>query len=94
MRFGGSTGARLAQQAVIYTVNRLCVSAIGFGVANLIVTYPRHAPYATVGSPQYKDGTSMAAPDPKHTFLRLWKQAGDIYGESTLRIGNRLVLPV
>jgi hypothetical protein len=36
----------------------------------------------------------MAAPDPKHAFWRLWQQAGDIYGESTLRIGNRLVLPV
>ena len=51
------------------------------------------APCGTVGSPQYKDGTSMAAPDPKNAFLRLWQQAGDIYGESTLRIGNRLVLP-
>ena len=36
----------------------------------------------------------MAAPDPKNAFWRLWQQAGDIYGESTLRIGNRLVLPV
>ena len=38
----------------------------------------------------------MAAPNPKDAFRRLWQlqQAGDIYGESTLRIGNRLVLPV
>ena len=29
----------------------------------------------------------MAAPDPKNAFWRLcWQQAGDIYGESTLRI--------
>ena len=47
-----------------------------------------------MGSPQYKDGSSIAAPDPKNAFWRLWQQAGDIYGESTLRIGNRLVLPV
>jgi hypothetical protein len=33
--------------------------------------------------------------NPKNAFWRLcWQQAGDIYGESTLRIGNRLVLPV
>ena len=33
--------------------------------------------------------------DPKNAFWRLcWQQAGDIYGESTLRIVNRLVLPV
>ena len=50
-----------------YTVNRLCVSA-SVGVAGLIVPYPRHAPCGTVGSPQYKDGTSMAAPDPKMRF--------------------------
>ena len=39
----------------------------------------------------------MAAPDPKNAFWRLcWQhqQAGDIFGGSTLRIGNRLVLPV
>ena len=34
-----------------------------------------------MGSPQYKDGTSMAAPDPKNAFWRLcWQQAGDLYG--------------
>ena len=83
------------QAGVTHMVNRLCVSAIGFGVAGLIVPYPRHAPCGTVGSPQYKDGTSMAAPDPKNAFWRLcWQQAGDIYVESTLRIVNRLVLPV
>ena len=32
----------------------------------------------------------MAAPDPKNAFWSLcWQQAGDIYGESALRIGNR-----
>ena len=32
----------------------------------------------------------MAAPDPKNAFWRLyWQQAGDIHGESALRIGNR-----
>ena len=36
----------------------------------------------------------MAAPDPNNAFWRLLEQAGDMYGESTLRIGNRLVLPV
>ena len=36
----------------------------------------------------------MADPDPENAFWRLWQQAGDIYSESTLRIGNRLVLPV
>ena len=31
----------------------------------------------------------MAAPDPKNAFWRLcWQQAGDIYGESALRIGT------
>ena len=64
------------------------------GIDVLIAPYPRHAPSGTVGSPQYKDGTSMAAPDPKNASRRLWQQAGDIYGESTLRVGNRLVLPV
>ena len=46
------------------------------GVAGLIVPYPRHAPCGTVGSPQYKDGTSMAAPDPNNAFWRLLEQAG------------------
>jgi hypothetical protein len=35
----------------------------------------------------------MAALEPKNASRRLWQQAGDIYGESTLRVGNRLVLP-
>ena len=66
---------------VTYTVNRLCVSATSVGVAGLIVPYPRHTPCGTMGSPQYKDGTSMAAPDPKNAFWRLYgqQQAGDIY---------------
>ena len=40
------------------------------GIDVLIAPYPRHAPYGTVGSPQYKDGTSMAAPDPENASRR------------------------
>ena len=29
--------------------------------AGLIIPYPPHGPSGTMGSPQYKDGTSMAA---------------------------------
>ena len=36
----------------------------------------------------------MAALEPKHASRRLWQQTGDIYGESALRLGNRLVPPV
>ena len=35
------------------------------GIDVLTVPHPRHAPPGTVGSPEYKDGTSMAAPEPK-----------------------------
>ena len=35
------------------------------GIDVLIVPHPRHALPGTVGSPEYKDGTSMAAPEPK-----------------------------
>ena len=37
----------------------------------------------------------MAASGPKNASRRLWvwQQTGDIYDQSTLRIGNRLVSP-
>ena len=54
----GASGSR----PVTYTVNPLSDSALrqSVGGAGLIVPYPRHGPSGTMGSPQYKDGTSMA----------------------------------
>ena len=47
-----------------------------------------------MGSPQYKNGTSMTALELNDASGGLWQQTGDIYGQSTLRCGNRLVAPV
>ena len=47
-----------------------------------------------MGSPQYKDETSIAALELNIASGSLWLQTGDIYGQSTLRCGNRLVAPV
>ena len=44
-----------------------------------------------MGNPQYKVGTSMAALELNSVSGSLWQQTGDIYGQSTLRCGNRLV---
>ena len=64
------------------------------GGAGLVVPYPLHGPSDTMGSPQYKDGTSMVALELNNASGSLWQQTGDIYGQSTLRCGNRLVAPV
>jgi hypothetical protein len=62
--------------------------------AGLITPYPLHGPYDTMGIPQYKDGTSMAALELNNASGSLWQQTGDVYGQSSLRCGNRLAAPV
>ena len=36
----------------------------------------------------------MTAPEPESASWSLWQQAGEIYGQSTLCVGNQLVVPI
>ena len=67
---------------------------LGTCIASLIVPNTRYGPSGAMSTPQYKDGTSMAAPDSENTSRRLSGSqlpGGDVHHQPTLRVGNRSV---
>ena len=59
------------QRPVTYTTSTTLRVGNQVGIASLIVPNSRHGPSGAMNTPQYKDGTSMAAPDSENSSRRL-----------------------